>query len=146
MAVLQFLPSAATRRIRTLPHNLIANEVVYTGTHDNDTTLGWYNSLDEAAKDQLRRYLRVDGKEIGWDLIRTAYEAVSRLTVIPLQDILSLGAEARLNTPGKAEGNWQWRCRSDQIESLFGQTTDYLQKLAGMYGRVKAEPVVVAKR
>jgi len=145
MAVLQFA-FGGDEKNPYLPHNLIANEVTYTGTHDNDTTLGWYHSLDEPTKDQLRRYLRVDGREVGWDLIRAAYEAVSRLAVIPLQDILSLGTEARLNTPGKAEGNWQWRCRSDQIESLFGNTTDYLQKLAGLYGRLKGEPTVEPER
>jgi 4-alpha-glucanotransferase len=77
---------------------------------------------------------------MGWDLIRAAYGSVSRLAVIPLQDLLSLGPEARFNTPGRAEGNWQWRCSESQLESLRDGTASYLRELAGLCGRLKTPP------
>jgi 4-alpha-glucanotransferase len=134
MAVLQFAFGSGADN-PYLPHNLNKNGVIYPGTHDNDTALGWYAGLDEKVRDQVRRYLRVDGREIGWDFIRCSYEAVSRLAIIPLQDLLSLGSEARFNTPGKAGGNWQWRCEGQQLEGLFGHTSDFLKELGGTYGR-----------
>jgi len=118
-----------------LPHNLSPNLVLYPGTHDNNTTLGWYRDAPEAVRDHTRRYLRVSGHEISWDLIRAAYASVSRLVVFPLQDLLSLGPEARFNTPGVPAGNWQWRYRRDQLESLRGNTASYLRDLATLYGR-----------
>jgi len=136
MAVLQFAFGSGAEN-PYLPHNLNKNGVVYPGTHDNDTALGWYAGLEEKVRDQLRRYFRVDGHDAGWDLIRCCYEAVSRLAIIPLSDILSLGSEARFNTPGKADGNWQWRCGGPQLDGLFGHTSDYLLELGGMYGRLK---------
>jgi len=111
--------------------------VIYTGTHDNDTSLGWYAAADEATRNHARRYLRVGGAEIGWDLIRTAYSSVSRLAVIPFQDILSLGSEARFNTPGKPQGNWQWRFSEARLAGLGG-TADYLRDLAGLCGRLQS--------
>ena len=118
-----------------LPHNLAANNVVYPGTHDNDTTLGWYASADEATRDHVRRYLRVDGREINWDFVRAAYAGVGRLCIIPLQDLFNLGSSARLNTPGKAAGNWQWRYTAAQLESLHHDSANYLRDLAALYGR-----------
>jgi len=100
MAILQFAFGGKPTN-PYLPHNLKANSVIYPGTHDNDTTLGWYATADERTRDHVRRYLRVSGAEIGWDFVRTAYAAVSRLAVIPLQDLLSLGPEARFNTPAR---------------------------------------------
>ena len=124
-----------------LPHNLHPNNVIYPGTHDNDTTLGWYASAGEAARDHVRRYLRVGGAEIGWDLIRAAYAAVSRIAVVPMQDLLSLGPEARLNTPGKPEGNWRWRLTQGDLERLAsGGAAAYLAGLAELYGRAPAVP------
>jgi 4-alpha-glucanotransferase len=138
MAVLQFAFGGGADNLY-LPHNLLPNSVVYTGTHDNDTSLGWYGSADEASRDHARRYLRVSGRDIGWDLVRTAYSAVSRLAVVPFQDILSLGSEARFNTPGSPEGNWQWRFRESQLAGLDG-TAAYLRELAGLCGRLKRAP------
>lgn len=135
MAVLQFAFGGKADN-PYLPHNLTANQVIYPGTHDNDTTRGWYAGLPEAPRDHVRRYLRVDGKDIGWDFIRAAYESVSRLAIVPMGDILSLGSEGRLNTPGKPDGNWQWRCQEKQLEGLFGQTAGYLSGLGELYGRV----------
>ncbi len=135
MAVLQFA-FGDTAANPYLPHNLVANGVVYPGTHDNDTTLGWYATADEKTRSHARRYLRVKGDEIGWDSIRASYEAVSRLAVIPMQDILSLGSEARFNLPGKAAGNWQWRYTEAQLDSLLGGTASYLRELGDLYGRL----------
>jgi 4-alpha-glucanotransferase len=93
-------------------------------------------------RDHARRYLRVDGNLIGWDLIRTAYTAVSRIAVIPMQDILSLGPEARFNLPGKPDGNWRWRMSDKDLTSLeSGGRSEYLRELAELNGRVpQAEP------
>jgi 4-alpha-glucanotransferase len=134
MAVLQFAFGDKPTNLY-LPHNLVPNSVIYPGTHDNDTTLGWYAGTDEKTRDHVRRYLRISGQEIGWDFIRASYGAVSRLAVIPFQDILNLGAEARFNAPGKPAGNWQWRCSNGQIEGLFRETAPYLASLGEMYGR-----------
>jgi len=130
MAVLQFAFGGDESNLY-LPHNLIANQIVYPGTHDNDTSLGWYASAGEAARDHVRRTLSASGAEIGWDLIRAAYAAPSRLAVITVQDILSLGSEARLNSPGKPEGNWQWRLSEQQMDRLAGGTARYLRELGG---------------
>jgi 4-alpha-glucanotransferase len=134
MAVLQFAFGDKPTNLY-LPHNLIPNSVIYPGTHDNDTTLGWYEATDDKTRDHVRRYLRVGGSEVGWDFIRTSYSSVSRLAVIPFQDILNLGSEARFNAPGIPAGNWQWRCTQAQVDGLFGETAPYLATLAEMYGR-----------
>ncbi len=134
MTILQFAFGSDAANLY-LPHNLVANAVVYPGTHDNDTTLGWYAAASAKEKDHVRRYLRVDGRELGWDFIRTAYAAVSRLAILPMQDLLSLGGEARLNTPGLAAGNWQWRYSAPQLDALHRQTAPYLRELGELYGR-----------
>jgi len=134
MAVLQFAFGGGSDNFY-LPHNGRANSVVYTGTHDNDTTLGWYRTADEKTRDHLRRYFRVNGEHAGWDLVRAAYASVSALAVLPLQDLLGLGSEARFNTPGKAAGNWQWRYEPWQLETLHRQSAAYLAELAELYGR-----------
>ena len=135
MAVLQFaFGGDATNAY--LPHNLHPNRVVYPGTHDNDTTLGWYASAGDAARDHARRYLRVDGAEIGWDFIRAAYASVCRIAVVPMQDVLSLGPGARFNTPGRPDGNWRWRLAEGALERLAsGTTAAYLAQLGALYGR-----------
>ncbi len=130
MGVLQFAFGGDESNLY-LPHNLIANEVIYTGTHDNDTSVGWYLSSNESTRDHARRYLRVAGNEIVWDLIRSAYQSISSLAVIPMQDILALGSEARLNTPGKSQGNWKWRMTEDQLSHiLHSGAATYLKSLA----------------
>jgi 4-alpha-glucanotransferase len=139
MAVLQFAFGGDAKN-PYLPHNLEKNGVVYPGTHDNDTTLGWYSTADTATRDHVRRYLRVDGREVGWDFIRCAYSAVSSIAVTPMQDILSLGSDARLNSPGKPEGNWRWRLADGDIERLVaGGTAAYLADLAALSGRAPAK-------
>lgn len=135
MAILQFAFGGKADNLY-LPHNLAANQVLYPGTHDNDTTRGWYRAADSRTQDHVRRYFRVSGDEIAWDFIRAAYAAVSRLAVFPLQDLLSLGSEARLNTPGEPMGNWSWRYRPAQLEQLHRQSAGYLRELGALYGRV----------
>jgi 4-alpha-glucanotransferase len=137
MAILQFAFGGGADNLY-LPHNLRANSVIYPGTHDNDTTLGWYNSSDENTRDHVRRYFRISGREIGWDFIRAAYASVARLAVIPLQDMFSLGSEARFNTPGQSQGNWTWRYRPEQLRSLRDGASAYLRELAQLYGRATA--------
>jgi 4-alpha-glucanotransferase len=136
MGILQFAFGGDAQNLY-LPHNLVPNGVVYPGTHDNDTTLGWYAAAAEKERDHVRRYLRIDGREVGWDFIRASYAAVSRLAVLPMQDIFSLGSEARFNSPGKPQGNWQWRYRAPQLEKLFSDgTAAYLRSLGEIYGRL----------
>lgn len=134
MAVLQFAWGSDAHNA-FLPHNLNPNSVIYPGTHDNDTTRSWYQSASEGERDFVRRYLRVSGADVPWDFIRASYASVSRLAVISLQDIFSLGAEARFNTPSQAEGNWQWRYRAAALEEISGPTAGYLRELAQLGGR-----------
>jgi 4-alpha-glucanotransferase len=109
--------------------------VLYPGTHDNDTTRGWYSGTDEKTRDHVRRYFRISGTEITWDFIRSAYASPCRLAVIALQDLLDLDSSARFNTPGRAEGNWEWRYRAEQLDSLERQASSYLRELGALYGR-----------
>ncbi len=134
MAVLQFAFGGDADNLY-LPHNQRANSVVYPGTHDNDTTLGWYEQAGEKTRDHVRRYLRVSGAEIGWDFTRLAYASVANLAVLPLQDLLSLGSSARFNTPGSSQGNWTWRYRPEQLRDLHEKSAPYLRELAALYGR-----------
>jgi 4-alpha-glucanotransferase len=100
-----------------LPHNYIANCVAYTGTHDNDTALGWYERVPEKMKDFCRRYLARDGSDISWDMIRAVWSSVADFALAPLQDFLSLGNPARMNYPGNPSGNWTWRMPSSALST-----------------------------
>jgi 4-alpha-glucanotransferase len=145
MAVLQFAFGGDAKNLY-LPHNLTRNKVIYPGTHDNDTTLGWYSTADQKTRDHVRRYLRVKGDEAGWDFIRSAYSSVGGIAVTPMQDILSLGSGARFNTPGKADGNWRWRLADGDIEALgSGGTAAYLADLAALTGRSPGVAAVPGK-
>jgi 4-alpha-glucanotransferase len=134
MAVLQFAFGGNAENLY-LPHNGVANCVVYAGTHDNDTTHGWYAAADAQTADHVRRYLRVSGQEIAWDLIRAAYGSVPRLAIVTLQDLLKLGSEGRFNTPGKPAGNWGWRYSSEQLARLSQSSAGYLKDLGELFGR-----------
>ena len=134
MAILQFAFGGDGDNLY-LPHHHTRNLVVYPGTHDNDTTRGWYEKLDESARDHIRRYLRVSGDEIAWDFIRAALRSPARLAIIPLQDLMNLGSEARMNVPGRAEGNWQWRFQYKDLEKLKNKSGDYLRELAELNAR-----------
>lgn len=116
-----------------LPHHYPRNCVVYTGTHDNDTTVGWYTeSATDAERDFCRRYLGVDGHDIAWDLIRVAWASVANMALAPLQDMLSLGAEARMNLPGTASGNWRWRFSAGVLDDGLRYR---LRELTELYSR-----------
>jgi 4-alpha-glucanotransferase len=134
MAILQFAFGGESDNTY-LPHNLRANSVVYPGTHDNDTTAGWYQSTAEKTRDHVRRYLHISGQEIAWDFVRTGYAAVSNLAVFPLQDLMSLDSTARFNTPGQPAGNWQWRYHAGQLAALHRNSAAYLKDLGALYGR-----------
>lgn len=134
MSVLQFGFGSDSRSIH-FPHNSHPNLAVYPGSHDNDTTLGWYQNIDQSLKDLFRRYFGVDGSAPQWDLIRATYKSSARLAVIPLQDLFNLGSEARMNLPGEAAGNWQWRYRQEQLDQLWRESAGYLKDLGELYGR-----------
>ncbi|HEX3721628.1 MAG TPA: 4-alpha-glucanotransferase, partial [Nitrolancea sp.] len=131
MKVLQFAFGGGHDNLY-LPHNFDTNSVVYTGTHDNDTTHGWFECLDDHTRSHVRRYLGNPNEDICWSLIRLAYTSVARAAIIPAQDILGLGSEARMNTPGIADGNWEWRATPGAFSSEIAAR---LASLATLYGR-----------
>ncbi len=113
-----------------IPHNYTSNCVVYTGTHDNDTALGWFQSAKEDDKRYMLLYLNSDGRDICKDLIRAAWSSVAQTAIVPMQDLLRLGTEARMNLPGTTVNNWLWRMsasdlRTDLAEELMGLTMLY---------------------
>ncbi|MDP2345458.1 MAG: 4-alpha-glucanotransferase [Deltaproteobacteria bacterium] len=112
MKILQFAFGAGHDNAY-LPHHHVENCVIYTGTHDNDTTLGWWKSEADHVRDHVRLYLGRDGSDVVWDFIRLAMLSVGHTAIVPFQDILTLDSGARLNTPGLATGNWSWRVRLD---------------------------------
>lgn len=117
-----------------LPHNLVANQVIYPGTHDNDTSVGWYATAGPATQDHIRRYLRVDGSDIAWDMIRMAWRSVSRLVIVQAQDLLALDGQRRMNTPGSQLGNWQFRLTDAEFANMRDASA-YLTELNALYGR-----------
>jgi 4-alpha-glucanotransferase len=135
MKVLQFSFSGDPHE-PFLPHNYPVNCVAYTGTHDNDTSLGWYETAPEKERDFARRYLARSGDEIPWDMIRAVWSSVAAVTLAPLQDFLCLPGSARMNMPGKASGNWSWRISADvlQDDTLVGR----IREVNFLYGRVQA--------
>ena len=101
-----------------LPHNYIQNCVTYTGTHDNNTTIGWYNNAPENERDLARRYSRSDGSEMNWELIRLGMFSVADQAIFPLQDFMGLDSEHRMNYPGTTEGNWKWRYTEEMLDKV----------------------------
>ena len=114
-----------------LPHNYEANSVVYTGTHDNDTTLGWYNPLSNNEKKHIYEVLGGSKEAMPWALIQTALASVANLAVIPLQDILELDSKGRMNIPGTTQGNWNWRFHWSDLTDDKTHKLSYLIKLFG---------------
>ncbi len=115
-----------------LPHHHLPNSVVYTGTHDNDTTCGWFAGLDKKQQQKVLAYLRCKKDVLPWEMIRTALASVAVYAVIPLQDLLELGSTARMNMPGVASGNWGWRYAADV---LTDELAIRLRQLSEMYDR-----------
>jgi 4-alpha-glucanotransferase len=131
MKVLQFAFGSGPNN-PYLPHNYPRACVVYTGTHDNDTTLGWFAHLSPEERADVLDYLGTDGHDIVWDLIRLAYSSVATLAIIPLQDILGLDSSARMNVPSRASGNWAWRFTWEMVQESALQR---IAHLAYIYGR-----------
>jgi 4-alpha-glucanotransferase len=115
-----------------LPHTYEHNCVVYTGTHDNDTTLGWYTKCADSDRQWVITYLNTDGRDICWDFIRAAWASVANTAIIPLQDMLCLDSEARMNTPSTTGKNWGWRFTWEMITQ---ESCDRLKKLTKIYWR-----------
>lgn len=150
MRILQFAFGGDTKNI-DLPHNYERNVVAYTGTHDNDTTVGWFSSVAGEGSTrtavQIARertfclnYLNAMGKRIHWDFIRAVWASVANTAVAPLQDLLGLGTEARMNLPNSTEGNWAWRFKDG---ALTDDIAERLRELTELYGRSLAkEPSV----
>jgi 4-alpha-glucanotransferase len=142
MRILQFAFGGDPKN-KDLPHNYVHNSVVYTGTHDNDTTVGWFTSQPGAGStrnmEQIERernfsldYLNSNGREIHWDFIRAVLASVSNTAIIPLQDLLGLATQARMNLPNSTTGNWVWRYRADALTHEVGER---LKNLTRIYGR-----------
>jgi 4-alpha-glucanotransferase len=119
-----------------LPQNFVPRTAVYTGTHDNDTTLGWYRGLADRERKRVNRF-RTDGeRSVAWDFIRMAWSSAAETAVCPLQDALELGGEARMNTPGAPAGNWRWRFRG---EDLTPDLAARLRELTERCGRLQKD-------
>jgi 4-alpha-glucanotransferase len=116
------------------PSRHAADAVVYSGTHDNDTTLGWFRNLDGATRDRVLGELGTDDAGVGWRMIETAYDSLAELAVIPLQDLLGLGSEARMNRPGQKQGNWRWRAGRGSLTLALAAR---LRRLAEKTGRLR---------
>lgn len=131
MAVLQFAFGGDSTN-PYLPKNHLPNQVVFTGTHDNDTTLGWWNAASKEERENAMRVLGSTGQHIVDDLIRAAFESVGETAIVPMQDVLALDSDARMNFPGKSEGNWHWRFTWDQLEK---GRIEWLRRLTETCGR-----------
>jgi 4-alpha-glucanotransferase len=144
MAILQFAFGGDPQGSTFIPHNYSRDRVVYTGTHDNDTVVGWWTSgvgdstrsqeEVDAEREFARRYMHSDGREIHWDFIRTLLGSVAELAIVPLQDVLGLGSEARMNVPARPSGNWRWRFPAG---ALTPEVRGRLREMTEDYGRVK---------
>jgi 4-alpha-glucanotransferase len=142
MRILQFGFDADPTLEKYLPHRYINNCIAYTGTHDNDTTYGWFHANEvtttqpreevEAARAFVRRYANTDGREIHWAMIRILFASAADTAMVPMQDILGLGSRARMNFPGKPQGNWTWRYRAEQLDR---KVEDRLADMTALYGR-----------
>ncbi|MFX1536451.1 MAG: 4-alpha-glucanotransferase [Promethearchaeota archaeon] len=139
MRVLQFAFGGDNSKFienRFLPHNYVYNTIVYTGTHDNNTTKGWIETVPDTTQNKVLKYLNSDGEDIVGDLIRLAWSSVAQMSVIPLQDLLRLGKEGRMNFPGTESGNWEWRFTWEQ---LIDEKGNELAELSKIYGRFPGE-------
>lgn len=115
-----------------LPFNYDRNCVVYTGTHDNDTTVGWFNQLSNYERDEVLRYLGcIDPQGIHWSLIRMGWMSIANMAIVPYQDLLGLDTDARMNFPGKPEGNWGWRYRSEALNREVGDRLKTMTYISG---------------
>lgn len=116
-----------------LPHNHVRNSVTYTATHDNQTSVGWWNAQSEDDRDRVRHYFGHAVTDPAWDLLRMALASPANTSIAPMQDVLRLGDEARMNTPATSFGNWSWKMTWDQLDDALA---DGLRDLTGTYGRI----------
>lgn len=130
MKILQFAFDTAEDN-NYLPHTFDKNCIVYTGTHDNDTIIGWYNKANETDKKQFRDYSGYSDAEINWDFIRLAFSSVADIAIIPVQDILALDTWARINLPGTSSGNWKWKLENFNELNTLVERLKYFTKLYG---------------
>src|SRR5438067_4184816 len=148
MRILQFGFSSDTSNV-DLPHNYHYNVVVYTGTHDNDTTIGWFNSVAgegstrsatqiTAEREFCMKYLSTEGREIQWDFIRAVISSVADTAIVPLQDLLGLGTEARMNLPNSMVNNWSWRF---VLDALTENHSERLRGLGEAHGRIRGPEI-----
>lgn len=136
MKVLQFAFSNPDNN-ELLPHQFTTDNIIcYTGTHDNDTTLGWYMAADYAAQDRVRRYMNTDGNTVHMDFIRTAMASVAKYCIFPIQDALGFGNDCRMNKPGVGTGNWSFRIHNEYMSSTLAF---YLRSITSLYGRIPSE-------
>jgi len=133
MKILQFAFDSAEAN-DFIPHSFIKNCVVYTGTHDNETLMGWVKSAKQEDLRYMLDYINSDGKEIHWDMIRVALASVANIAIIPMQDFLGLGNEGRMNLPGTTSDNWMWRALPDDFSK---DITDRLAHMTSLYGRTR---------
>ncbi len=136
MRILQYGFSGNPRDIH-LPHNYVRNCVAYTGTHDNDTSAGWYRHASKQQKRLCKKYLHAPARDMHWSMVRGVLSSVADTAIIPMQDLLGLGSEARMNTPAGREPNWQWRLKGDDLRD---ETADSLREMAEIYGRLNEHP------
>ena len=136
MAVLQFA-FGDTPDNPYLPHNIKKECVYYTGTHDNNTSIGWYENAPEKQKDMFRRYFRTSGDSPNWEMIHAVMMSVAKIAIFPMQDIAGLGAECRTNTPGVPYGNWQWRLTRGLLERVERVNVPYLREIVELSGRLR---------
>lgn len=134
MKVLQFAFDS-TGEGDFLPHRFKSpNCICYTGTHDNDTTRGWFSSLREECRNKVLAYTCTKEPEnLSFGLIRTCMASIASYSIFPLQDVLNLGSDARMNFPGKASGNWNWRFKSGALTDALAKE---LKELSILYGRI----------
>jgi 4-alpha-glucanotransferase len=134
MRVLQFAWSdTGSGQSRYLPHWHTPDSVVYGGTHDNNTALGWWQAASEGLRHHLREYLATDGRDVGWDLIRAACSSVADMAIHPMQDVLRLPSEHRMNVPGQGEGNWTWRFTWADVQPSHAAQ---MLRMSQLYGRL----------
>ena len=117
-----------------LPHNYVRPCLAYTGTHDNETARGWYENANPSAQDLCRRYLAVDGSAVVPGMIRAVWSSIADWAIVPMQDVLGLDNEGRMNVPGQPTGNWTWRANPDYLETA---PREWLRGISEVYGRVE---------
>ena len=134
MKVLQFAFGDTVKDNEYLPHNYPNNCVVYTGTHDNDTTMGWFKTASKATAKFAKKYFCMTKEEgLNWGMMRGAWASAADMAIVPMQDIIGLGSEARINIPSTLGENWKWRATSDQISNALAKK---IYKYTEMYARL----------